>query len=186
MEHYFGSETTSHGINQVFAENNGPIRRIAWFVAYILSTFGVYYLVADIMRAYVEAFTATSIEVRQHDGLMPMVTICSQSPIRCGCEAFYHPDVLSNTTLAAAFFPYICAPLISYTGAATADAAAAPAVDAAATIRNMAVFSGAIDCDRDGHTAAALVRRARDGALTLQDLYAYAGQRLAHQCLLTD
>jgi hypothetical protein len=164
----------------VFAENNGPVRRIVWFFAYLASTYGVYFLVADIIRTYVGAFTATSIEIRPHDGLFPMVTICSRSPVRCGCGAFYHPDILSNATLAASFFPYICAPLIAFSGSAPADLTAAPAVDADATIRNMANFAGAIDCDRDGHTAAALVRRARAGGLTLQDVYAYAGDpRLA-------
>ena len=77
MENFFGGVTTSHGINQVFKEHNGGVRRIAWLLCFSSSFYFLFFFIIDAIRTYIDAETATSLSTTTHGGLLPMVTLCN-------------------------------------------------------------------------------------------------------------
>jgi hypothetical protein len=204
MENFFGGVTTAHGINQVFKEFNGPVRRLFWLCAFAACFYFLFFLIIDTIIGFLTAATATLSATASHAGDLPMLTVCNLSPIRCGCEAFYDPAVLADDALLAAVLPFVCAPLVAFkagepwdrldaSGGVSASAPledAAAHVDLAATRARMAAFNASFTCDSGGDTAAGLVARLRAGTATLRDVHAYAGYAvrdvLVRGCVVTD
>ena len=114
MENFFGGVTTAHGINQVFKEHNGVVRRLFWLCAFFGCFIGLFFFIVDSIITFIDALTATTISTDTHDGLLPMTTVCNLSPIRCACAAFYDPAVLASDKLVALVLPYICSSLVAF------------------------------------------------------------------------
>ena len=114
VQHFFGDVTTAHGINQVFKEHNGVLRRLFWACAFCGCFIGLFFFVVDSIITFIDALTATQISTDTHDGLLPMITVCNLSPIRCACQAFYDPVVLASDKLVAMVLPYICSSLVAF------------------------------------------------------------------------
>ncbi len=86
MENFFGGVTTAHGINQVFKEFDGPIRRLFWLGCFAGSFYALFFFIIGAITGFIEALTSTSVSTDSHNGELPSVTLCNLSPIRCGCE----------------------------------------------------------------------------------------------------
>ena len=114
MENFFGGVTTAHGINQVFKEFNGPVRRLFWLCAFAGCFFVLFFFIVDAITAFLTAATASLSSTAGHAGDLPMLVVCNLSPVRCACAAFYDPAVLANDTLLAAVLPFVCAPLVAF------------------------------------------------------------------------
>jgi hypothetical protein len=203
MENFFGGVTTAHGINQVFKEYNGPLRRLFWLGAFGGCFFALIFFIGDAITAFLGASTASVVSTGSHSGDLPMVTVCNLSPVRCGCSAFYDPAVLASPAALAAVLPFVCAPLVAFKPGAwqTIDAAgrvtafslledASQHVDLSATQARMAAFAGAINCDSGNYTAVVLAAALVAGRATYHDLYSYAGysarDKLIRGCMATD
>ena len=78
--------TTAHGINRVFDDGQGPLRRVFWLLFFV-SSFGVlWYLVNNAVLRFMGADVVTTIGTEEGSSILPMVTVCNSSPLRCGCE----------------------------------------------------------------------------------------------------
>ena len=77
IENFSGGVTTSHGINQVFKEHNGGLRRIVWMIFFCGSFYVLFFFIIDAIRTYIDAETSTSLSTYTHGGLLPMVTLCN-------------------------------------------------------------------------------------------------------------
>ena len=83
---FCGGVTTAHGINRVFDEGQGPVRRGFWIVFFLASFVVLWNLVYSAILQYMQADVSTSIFTEDGSSTMPMVTVCNSSPLRCGCE----------------------------------------------------------------------------------------------------
>ncbi len=83
---FCGGVTTAHGINRVFDEGQGPVRRIFWIVFFLASFVVLWILVDKAIKQYLQADVTTSIYSEDGSSTMPMITVCNSSPLRCGCE----------------------------------------------------------------------------------------------------
>lgn len=83
---FCGGVTTAHGINRVFDEGQGPVRRIFWIVFFLASFVVLWILVDKAIKQYLQADVSTSIYTEDGSTTMPMITVCNSSPLRCGCE----------------------------------------------------------------------------------------------------
>lgn len=86
FSNFCGGVTTAHGINRVFDEGQGPVRRIFWILFFLASFIVLWFLVNSAIVQYMQADVATSIYTEDGSSIMPMVTVCNSSPLRCGCE----------------------------------------------------------------------------------------------------
>jgi hypothetical protein len=86
LGNFCGGVTTAHGINRVFDEGQGPVRRIFWIVFFLASFVVLWILVDKAIKQYLQADVTTSIYTEDGSSTIPMITVCNSSPLRCGCE----------------------------------------------------------------------------------------------------
>eukprot|EP00960_Hanusia_phi_P038449 753432-Hanusia_phi.AAC.2 len=78
MENFFGGVTTAHGINRVFDEDNGILRRLFWFGAFTASFYALFFFVIDSIMLFIEAKSDTSFGQDSHAGrIVPPVLMTS-------------------------------------------------------------------------------------------------------------
>jgi hypothetical protein len=117
----FGAVTTAHGINRVFDDNNGVLRRVFWLVVF-LGGFGMtWFYCEQAVASYLSKGVVTVLAQEQHDGELPQVTVCGGSPVRCSCEGLYDERVLNRSF--AKILPFLCAQHLVFLDG---DAAGAP------------------------------------------------------------
>jgi hypothetical protein len=107
FERFFGGVTTAHGINRVFDDDIGPLRRIFWLVMFIIGIYGTSYFVGSVMNDHISKGVTTSETEALHEGLLPMVSVCNLSPLKCSCEAFYDPRLMQDAHFDKVL-PYLC------------------------------------------------------------------------------
>lgn len=65
-ERFFGGTTTAHGINRVFDDDAGIVRRIFWFCAFAGGCYGRFFLVAgSFLVFYLALFGAFRMQYMQ-------------------------------------------------------------------------------------------------------------------------
>ena len=107
FERFFGGVTTAHGINRVFDDGIGPLRRIFWLGMFIIRIYGAAYFVGSVIDDYIAKGVTTSATQALHEGLLPMVSVCNLSPFQCSCEAFYDPHLMQDAHFDKVL-PYLC------------------------------------------------------------------------------
>jgi len=186
--------TTAHGINRVFDDGQGPLRRAFWLLFFFAAFVVVWYLVNNAVLRFMRADVATTIATEEGSSTMPMVTVCNSSPLRCACEAFYDPIMVDQHF--DLVLPYVCAGVIAYkstfSGSVDASTGKRPAdrpvleelatseVDREQTKINMAAFASdpanLIQCSNGAYTKDSFMAMiVQKGTLTTLDLINYAG-----------
>uniref|UniRef100_A0A7S0EM62 Uncharacterized protein n=1 Tax=Hanusia phi TaxID=3032 RepID=A0A7S0EM62_9CRYP len=198
MENFFGGVTTAHGINRVFDEDNGILRRLFWFGAFTASFYALFFFVIDSIMLFIEAKSDTSFGQDSHAGILPMMTVCNLSPIRCGCSGFYDPSLVNNQQLFPMILPFICSNAVVYSDANyNADSSSTATmedskkyVDVILTAQSMTNFSEKLGCGLDGYTDTWFVNAVQSGILQYHELIKYAGymdrSKLLRKCMAID
>ena len=85
---FFGGYTTAHGINRVYDDNQGPLRRGFWCMIFLSSFYFLWLMMEKAVAAYLAAEVQVSLFSEEASTGFPMVSVCSYSPIRCRCEVY--------------------------------------------------------------------------------------------------
>ena len=112
FERFFGGVTTAHGINRVFDDDIGIVRRIFWLALFAGGFYAAIYYGGSSVMEFLDSGVITVLSEADHTGELPRVTVCASSPVRCSCEAFYDEEVLAANFRKVA--PYLCAEVIVY------------------------------------------------------------------------
>mmetsp|Transcript_30496 Transcript_30496/g.81357 ORF Transcript_30496/g.81357 Transcript_30496/m.81357 type:complete len:775 (+) Transcript_30496:410-2734(+) len=200
-ENFFEGVTTAHGINQCWKPSNGVIRRIFWAACFGLAFWGLFFFIIDAVTQYIGAFFSTTTTTDTHDNLLPMITMCNLSPIRCGCTAFYDDAILADDTLVQKVLPFLCSSVLVFQGTQWNPQDSYilentyQYVDLGKTKQMMKAFkttSGVLDCDVTGtdYTAVNIVARLKSKNISYAELYQYAGwsnrDRMIRGCMAID
>eukprot|EP00961_Rhodomonas_salina_P121496 1635452-Rhodomonas_salina.1 len=110
------------------------------------------------------------------------------SPIRCGCEGFYDPEIVDDDVYLARVLPFLCGAVLGYNedfpGQVDGDGrriniqileTARDRIDLTKTRNKMRAFHSTLTCDNGAYTKAWFVGVVKAGVLTTQDLMSYAG-----------
>jgi hypothetical protein len=95
-----GGVTSSHGVNQVFDHDNGFLRVIMWLAVLGAAWYGLVFFISETLEGFSRAAVLTDSANSLHDGTLPQVTVCNESPVNCRCDAFYHPRLRGDHTRA--------------------------------------------------------------------------------------
>lgn len=188
MHSYFSGFTTAHGINRAYDDNNGMCRSVFWVCAFFISFVILIFQLQSSFEDYFSAATTTNIETRDGSNVLPMMTFCNLSPIRCGCDGFYDPEIRDNDEYLAKVLPFLCGAVLGYDESFTGDVdasgkriniqileSARARVDFTKTRNKMRDFASTLTCDNGVYTKAWFVASIKEGTLTMQDLMNYAG-----------
>jgi len=113
FERFFGGVTTAHGINRVFDDGIGPLRRIFWVGMSIIGIYGAAYFVGSVIDDYIAKGVTTSATEALHEGPLPMVSVCNLSPFQCSCEDFYDPRLMQDAHFDKVL-PYLCRDVVVF------------------------------------------------------------------------
>jgi len=182
-----GGVTSAHGINRLVDPDNGVLRVVIWLGIVVACSYALVFFVESTLRGFLSAGVVRDITYSLHDGTLPMTTVCNESPIRCGCEAFYDERVRDNYL--DRVLPFLCKdalvfkeamvdPLDSVTGqrlSYTTLESLETMVDLQETRAKMRNFTRTINCDSGVFTKEWVLQRLVDGNLRQMDVIKYAG-----------
>jgi hypothetical protein len=141
----------------------------------------------------------------EHQGVLPMVSLCSLSPVQCSCEAFYEPEIINDHF--EKVLPFICRETLVFKDTSPDTIDATGKITAYSTLEDILNFvdipktkaklnSSSIqnlNCDNvpaDGINKDWIKAKIISGTFTRADLYEYAGHtrrtQIVKDCTLTD
>mmetsp|Transcript_32950 Transcript_32950/g.51389 ORF Transcript_32950/g.51389 Transcript_32950/m.51389 type:complete len:725 (+) Transcript_32950:250-2424(+) len=205
ITNFYGSVTTAHGINRVFDDHNGILRRVFWFALFITSFILLVMTLSSTFNGFFEGEIVTNVNFEDASNVLPMMTICNVSPLRCACEAFYDADLINNDDHLKKIVPYACNEVVAYQEAQTFTVDANnkrtsydvlervdQKIDYARTRQLMLAFpdSRKLSCDNGDYTKDWVKAQVQAGSMSQFDLLQYAGYgdrgRLIRFCKHTD
>mmetsp|Transcript_55218 Transcript_55218/g.112957 ORF Transcript_55218/g.112957 Transcript_55218/m.112957 type:complete len:921 (+) Transcript_55218:100-2862(+) len=203
LSNFFGGVTTAHGINRAFDEGNGLVRRVFWICLFFLSFIVLVFQLQSSFEDYFSAATTTNINSEDGDSMLPMITVCNLSPIRCGCEGFYDPEIRDNDETLRRVLPFLCGSVLGYDESFTGDVdgsgkrvniqileTARDRVDLTKTRNKMMAYTSTLSCDNGPYTKRWFIDTVKSGVLTQHDLMKYAGYhdrgRIVRFCAVKD
>jgi hypothetical protein len=142
----------------------------------------------------------------EHRGVLPMVSLCSLSPVQCSCEAFYEPEIINDHF--EKVLPFICRDVLEFKDTSPDEIDATGKITAYSTLEDIANFVDIpktkarlasnstfqkLNCDNvpaDGINKDWMKAKIIAGKFTRADLYEYAGHtrrtQIVKDCTLTD